>query len=73
MPTKKRCPNCGGNVFQISDFYSVAYLYEVIDGIVFADGMDDACCMSDHVRTVCVCRLCGHIWHPRNFDFSIDN
>ena len=71
--TDKKCPKCGSSNFQISDYYAVAYLYEVEDGVVTADGMDDTCGLSDHVRTVCVCRQCGHVWHPRNFECTIDN
>lgn len=71
--TDKKCPFCGYRSFQISDYYAVAYLYEVEDGIVTADGMDDACSLSDHVRTVCVCSQCGHEWNPRKFDFTIDD
>lgn len=47
--TDKKCPKCGSRNFQISDYYAVAYLYEVEDGVVIADGMDDACNISDHV------------------------
>lgn len=70
--TDKKCPICGCRSFQISDYYAVAYLYEVIEGVVTADGLDDACGLADHVRTVCVCRQCGHVWNPRNFEFTID-
>lgn len=70
--TDKKCPLCSSRFFQISDFYAVAYLYEVADGIVTADGLDDSCGLCDHVRTVCVCRQCGHVWNPRNFLYTID-
>ena len=68
--TNSRCPKCGGRNFQIADEYTTAYLYEVIDGVVEADGEDKDC--GNHVRTTCTCRDCDHIWHPRRFTYSID-
>lgn len=67
--TNKKCPICGSHNFQITDFYVRGYIYEVHDGIVLADGEDDG---GERVRTTCVCRDCDHIWHPRNFDYTID-
>ena len=67
--TEKKCPKCGSRNFQITDYYVTGYIYEVEDGKVIPDGADEG---GEHVRTTCVCRECGHIWHPRNFDFSID-
>lgn len=70
--TNKKCPKCGSGNFQVVDYQIRAYMYEVEDGYVTADGVDED---SDHVRTNCVCRECGHVWHPRrlNDDFVIDN
>lgn len=42
---------------------------EVEAGIVIAVGADDG---GEHIRTTCCCRQCGHLWHPRNFDYTID-
>lgn len=68
--TTKKCPRCGYKNFQIADEYTVKYLYEVHDGVVEADGMENDAV--EHVRTTCTCRNCEHIWHPRNFDYTID-
>lgn len=68
--TDKKCPKCGFGNFQIADEYVVAYLYEVQDGVVEADGMENDAV--EHVRTTCTCRACGHHWHPRNFNYTID-
>lgn len=70
--TTKKCPKCGSNNFQISDYYAIAYLYEVINGVVVADGMEDTCGLNDHIRTICVCRECGHQWNPRKLEYTID-
>ena len=67
--TDKKCPKCGSRNFQIVDYYVVGYIYEVEDGKVIAEGQDDG---NEHVRTSCVCRECGHEWHPRNFNYEID-
>lgn len=67
--TDKRCPKCGSRNFQIIDYDVVGYIYDVEDGKVIADGQDDG---GEHVRTTCICRECGHEWHPRNFNFEID-
>lgn len=64
------CPKCGSRNFQITDYFVTGYIYEVKGGVVFADGADDG---GDHVRTNCVCRDCGHQWHPRNFVYEIDD
>jgi Zn finger protein HypA/HybF involved in hydrogenase expression len=68
--TNKRCPKCGGRNFQICDYYAVAYLYEVTNGFVEADGMDDE--FPEKIRTVCVCRDCGHQWNPKKLEYEID-
>lgn len=68
--TDKKCPKCGSSNFQIIDYYVCGYIYEVEEGRVIAEGQDDG---GDHVRTNCICRNCKHQWHPRNFDFVIDN
>lgn len=65
----KKCPKCGSRNFQLIDYYVVGYIYEVEDGRVIAEGQDDDV---DHVRTTCVCRECGHQWHPKNVNFEID-
>lgn len=67
--TDKKCPKCGSRNFQIVDYYVAGYIYEVEDGKVIAEGQDDG---NEHVRTSCVCRECGHEWHPRNFNYEID-
>ena len=70
--TEKKCPKCGSQNFQVVDYYVTGYIYEVANGIVTAEGTDDG---GNHVRTNCVCRKCGHIWHPKNLDknFAIDH
>jgi len=70
--TEKKCPKCGSQNFQVVDYYVTGYIYEVANGIVTAEGTDDG---GDHVRTNCVCRNCGHNWHPKNLDknFAIDH
>lgn len=67
--TDKKCPQCGSRYFQIVDYYVVGYIYEVEDGRVNADEQDSG---GEHVRTTCLCRDCGHQWHPRNFNYTID-
>lgn len=67
--TDKKCPKCGSRNFQIVDYDVVGYIFEVEDGRVIADGQDDG---GEHVRTICLCRECGHEWHPRKFYFEID-
>lgn len=52
--TDKRCPKCGSRNFQIADEYTTAYLYEVTDGVVEADGMDND--FGRRVKTTCTCR-----------------
>ena len=70
--TNKKCPRCKSKKFQLVDYYITGYIYEVEDGVVTGEGQDDG---GDHVKTVCLCRNCGHHWHPRNLDndFVIDN
>ena len=68
--TDKKCPKCGSKNFQITDYWGTGYIYEVEDGVVHGEGSDDG---GEHIRTNCVCRECGHEWHPRNFDYSVDN
>ena len=65
----KKCPKCGSRNFQINDYYARAYIYEVTDGYVEAEGVGEE---AEHVRTNCVCRNCNHQWSPKNFDYSID-
>lgn len=67
--TDKKCPKCGSKYFQINDFYVVSYIYEVEDGIVIADGQDEG---GEQVKTTCVCRDCGHLWHPRKMNYEVD-
>lgn len=68
--TDKKCPKCGSCNYQIADEYTTTYLYEVIDGIVVADGEDND--FGKRVRTTCTCYKCGHHWHPRRFRYVID-
>lgn len=67
--TDKKCPKCGSRNFQIVDYYTRPYIYEVEDGKVMADGIGEE---SDHVKTTCVCRGCGYEWHPKKFEYTID-
>lgn len=69
--TNKKCPKCGSKSFQVTDYFVTGYIYEVEDGYVTAEGQDDG---GIHVCTTCVCRECGHQWHPKKFndDFVID-
>ena len=66
----KKCPRCGGQNFQIADYYPVAYLYNVKDGIVEADGMDND--FGRRIKTVCTCYDCNHQWHPKKIEYEID-
>ena len=68
--TDKKCPKCGSRCFQIVDYFVTGYIYEVEDGIVTGEGADEG---GEHIRTTCCCRGCGHLWHPRNFNYTIDN
>lgn len=67
--TEKKCPKCGSRNYQIVDYYVTGYIYEVEEGVVIAEGADDG---GEHKRTDCYCRACGHVWHPRNFEYSVD-
>lgn len=67
--TEKKCPKCGKQNFQIVDEYAQELIYEVEGGIVTPDGAGDG---GERIRTTCHCRECGHSWHPRNFDYTID-
>lgn len=67
--TNRRCPKCGSNTYQIDDWYETAYIYQVENGVITPDGMDNDVC--DHIRTVCSCSECGYRWHPKNFNESI--
>lgn len=66
----KNCPKCGSRNFQLVDYCVTAYIYEVNEGRVIADGAGDD--GGEHVRTTCVCRECKHQWHPKNLEFEID-
>lgn len=66
----KKCPKCGSKSFQLIDSYVADYIFEVEDGRVIADGMDDV--GGEHVRALCVCRECSHQWHPKNLTYTID-
>lgn len=68
--TDKKCPKCGSRNFQIADEYTTAYLYEVCNGVVEADGEDND--FGRHIRTTCTCRECDYQWHPRGFHYTID-
>lgn len=68
--TDKKCPRCGSRSFQIADYCKISYIYECIDGIVEADGQGDSC---DHISTTCICRQCGHEWHPKGKVLKTDN
>lgn len=67
--TEKKCPNCKSRDFLISNCYETYYLYYVKGGVVHGDGTGD---MTKHVRTICTCDNCGHVWHPRNLKYSVD-
>lgn len=68
--TDKKCPKCGSRDFQISDYFVTGYIYEVLNGVVTAEGADDG---GEHVRTICRCYNCNHLWNPRKFDYTIDH
>lgn len=67
--TEKKCPKCNSGSFQIVDYYTRPYIYEVVNGHVIADGIGEE---TERVRTNCVCRKCGYIWSPRKFIYEID-
>ena len=67
--TNKKCPKCGSRSFQICDEWVNDLIYEVTEGVVVAEGAGSG---GEHIRTTCYCRKCGHIWHPRNFHYTID-
>lgn len=69
--TTKKCPRCGSKDFLIECKVTAYLLYTVIDGIVEANGYDmDA---GTELGNTCICSNCRHIWHPRNFDYTIDS
>lgn len=67
--TDKKCPKCGKQHFQICDEYVQELIFEVEDGHVEACGEGDG---GEHVRTCCYCHECGYHWHPRKFNYTID-
>ena len=67
--TEKKCPKCGSRSFQITDYYVTGYIYEVVDGFITAEGADDG---GQHIKTSCRCRNCDYLWHPRKFEYNID-
>lgn len=68
--TDKVCPKCKGQNFVIYDTVTTTYIYEVTEGYVTPDGEDND--FQEHIRTVCCCEDCGHSWHPKEMNFSID-
>lgn len=68
--TEKVCPKCKGQNFVIFDTVTTTYIYEVAEGRVTPWGEDSD--YQKHIRTVCRCADCGHRWHPKRMDFTID-
>lgn len=68
--TDMKCPKCGSHSFQIADYYTTAYLYDVFEGNVNSNGEDNE--NGEHIRTVCTCYLCNHRWNPRPALYTID-
>lgn len=67
--TDKKCPKCGSRTYQIVEYAVQELIYEVTDGYVEAYGEGDG---GDHIKTTCHCKVCNHFWHPRKFDYTID-
>lgn len=67
--TDLKCPKCKCADLQIVDYVIDGYIYEVVAGVVYGEGIDGG---SKHVRTDCVCRECGHTWHPRKIKYTVD-
>lgn len=67
--TDKKCPRCGSRTFQIVEYAVQELIYEVTDGYVEAYGEGDG---GDHIKTTCHCKECDHFWHPRKFNYIID-
>lgn len=69
--TTKKCPKCSSRYFQLVDYCATRYIYEIVNGVVYAEGANDG---EKSISTTCICRICGHQWHPRNLDnaFKID-
>jgi len=68
--TEKFCPKCKGQNFVIFDTCTTTYVYKVTEGWVEPSGEDND--YQEHVRTVCKCDDCGHRWHPKQMEFTID-
>ena len=68
--TDKVCPKCKGQNFVIFDTVTTTYIYEVTEGYVTPEGEDSD--YQEHIRTVWRCEDCGHRWHPKGMNFTID-
>ena len=68
--TDKKCPKCGSRNFGITAKVTAYMLYTVIDGHVYPNGADYD--DSDTLSETCICDQCGHRWHPKNHEYTID-
>ncbi|MBR1525067.1 MAG: hypothetical protein IJ640_00205 [Prevotella sp.] len=70
VKTNKRCPRCGSRSFQVDAVCETTYIYQVEDGIVTPDGMDND--GMTPIRTICTCNRCNYHWHPKKYDDAIE-
>ena len=68
--TTKQCPKCRNKDYRIEEQYTTTYIYQVVNGTVIACGENND--SQDHIKTTCICDACKHKWHPRNFNFTVD-
>ena len=67
--TNFKCPKCGGNNFQFIDKFMKGYIFEVMKGKVYQEGVEGE---GNYVNTECVCRDCGHKWDTKCLHYVID-
>ena len=67
--TDKQCPHCGSNNFHFTEICKIDREFSVEYGRVISFGMGD---FYQRVSVTCTCDNCGHKWHPKDFEYDID-
>lgn len=67
--TNKKCPKCGSQEFSFTIEGRATLFYIVENGRVIANGGEG---VDDVMSITCSCHICNHVWHPRKFQYEID-